>query len=142
MKKCNKCFIEKDDTLFHKNGISGRRPTCADCSREYQRDWRNSEGSHKEWHKKHPRKYKEYALKHNYGLSLDEYDRLLAEQNNRCAICKEVMDKICVDHDHSTGVVRGLLCNHCNLALGYVKDSVLIIDEMRKYLVRENVGKK
>lgn len=67
-------------------------------------------------------------LRHRYGIEVAEYDRLLAQQGGRCAICKEPSGggrskphhkRLCVDHDHDSGRVRGLLCDSCNLAIGY-----------------------
>ena len=70
-------------------------------------------------------------LKHRYGLTDEEVDFLIAEQGGKCAICGEPPSdantrahwggKLCVNHDHDTGKVRGLLCNDCNLAVGYGK---------------------
>jgi hypothetical protein len=58
-----------------------------------------------------------------YGISPAEYDALLAKQGGACAICrKRSKQRLCVDHCHLTGVVRGLLCNECNGALGYLRD--------------------
>jgi hypothetical protein len=62
-------------------------------------------------------------LKRLYGISPAEYDALLAKQGGACAICrKRAKGRLCVDHCHVTGTVRGLLCNECNCALGYLKD--------------------
>ena len=72
-----------------------------------------------------------------YGLSEDAYADLLTQQNNRCAICSTplVTGRHChVDHCHTTGKVRGLLCSHCNLMLGHAKDSVEILQKAIKYL--------
>jgi hypothetical protein len=78
---------------------------------------------------------------HKYGISLDYYKEMLTKQNNTCAICKEnnlgENDWFCVDHCHATGKVRGLLCHHCNRALGCLKDRVdyfeSAIDYLNKY---------
>lgn len=62
-------------------------------------------------------------LKLLYGISAAEYDALLAKQDGACAICrKRSKARLCVDHCHLTGTVRGLLCRACNVALGALKD--------------------
>ena len=67
-------------------------------------------------------------LKSTYGIDLHEFRRLLAYQNNCCAICGDHVDelnkKICVDHCHKTGKIRGLLCLNCNYGLGHFKDNI------------------
>ncbi len=76
-----------------------------------------------------------------YGLTLEEHDRLLEEQGGVCAICKgpsvgrrgQWFD---VDHDHSTGEVRGLLCTNCNRALAALKDRPELLREAALYLER------
>jgi hypothetical protein len=62
-------------------------------------------------------------LKRLYGISVAEYDALLAKQGGVCAICRQHSKRrLCVDHCHLTGTVRGLLCDRCNLGLGYLKE--------------------
>jgi hypothetical protein len=63
-----------------------------------------------------------YHLRAKYGLADGDYDRMYAQQDGRCAICGTSCDKLNVDHDHATGDVRGLLCQHCNIALGWLRD--------------------
>jgi hypothetical protein len=74
-----------------------------------------------------------------YGLSPEEFDRLHAAQNGCCAICCNPMttsgaSKCCVDHDHETELVRGLLCARCNLLLGKALDNPLILQAALYYL--------
>ena len=64
---------------------------------------------------------KNYHLKHRYGITVDDYERMLAEQGGLCALCKERPAEH-VDHDHLTGRVRGLLCFCCNQGLGNFRD--------------------
>lgn len=63
--------------------------------------------------------------KHKYGLSEEQQTDLYKKQNGCCAICHIPVpfNKIHIDHSHVTGVVRGMLCNNCNLGLGYFSDS-------------------
>ena len=57
-----------------------------------------------------------------YGITLGDYGEMLKLQEGRCAICSSKPDKLCVDHNHTTGKVRGLLCHLCNLGLGSFRD--------------------
>lgn len=78
----------------------------------------------------------------SYGISVDEYETLLAQQGGVCAICKKAetlirkgaLCKLTIDHDHNTGRVRGILCNNCNRALGMLKDDPAILREAATYL--------
>jgi hypothetical protein len=62
-----------------------------------------------------------------YGITREDYERMLADQGGRCLLCHtdkcEDGGKLCVDHDHATGKVRGLLCRACNLMVGNSGDS-------------------
>lgn len=82
-------------------------------------------------------------LKYRYGITIDDYERMLAEQGGGCAICERHpaeagnpehwTDVLCVDHCHDTGKVRGLLCNDCNLAIGRGK-SAETLERMASYV--------
>ncbi len=69
-----------------------------------------------------------------YGLTGRQFTEMLEAQNNCCKICKEVMERQCVDHDHATGKVRGILCFNCNVALGHFKDNASNILEAYNYI--------
>jgi hypothetical protein len=69
-----------------------------------------------------------------YGLTRDEYDRMLFEQSGKCAICERLMAKPCVDHNHDTEEVRELLCDQCNFAVGMVHEDALIAKRLAEYL--------
>lgn len=79
-------------------------------------------------------------MRHNYGIGLDDYERMLAEQGGGCAICARTPDeegrRLHVDHDHETGLVRGLLCGNCNRGIGYLGDSHERISSAADYLAR------
>lgn len=71
-----------------------------------------------------------------YGLTENQYMAKINDQRNVCAICgkKDEGKVLCVDHDHATGEVRGLLCNNCNIGLGNLKDSIQILQSAIEYL--------
>lgn len=83
-----------------------------------------------------------YDLKRHYGLSRDDYERLHEEHGHKCCICKqsegvEIRGKairLAVDHCHSTGQIRGILCAACNRALGGFRDSVDLLNNAIEYL--------
>lgn len=78
---------------------------------------------------------RERHLIRKYGMSLDQYDSLFKAQEGQCAICQSVLEcHLNVDHDHKTGIVRGLLCNPCNRMLGHARDSVANLLAGAKYL--------
>lgn len=82
--------------------------------------------------------YHKYKLRYGYGMTVAEYDALLASQGNRCAICRATKaggrGRFHVDHCHETGRNRGLLCHLCNVALGNARDDVRILFAMIEYL--------
>ena len=75
-------------------------------------------------------------LKKKYGITLDQKELMLRDQNNACAICQKrlSMESAVVDHSHKTGVVRGLLCAHCNSGIGFMKDSIPSLEAAIGYL--------
>ena len=77
-------------------------------------------------------------LKSKYGLTLEAYDAMLEIQEGCCAICfkseEDFSQKLSVDHCHKTGNVRGLLCKQCNLGIGNLKDSLLLLRNATEYL--------
>lgn len=79
-------------------------------------------------------------LEYTYGITLEQRDAMLAAQGNACAICKATDTGKAkwwhVDHCHTTGKVRAILCHACNSALGYAKDSPEVLREMANYIER------
>jgi predicted RNA-binding Zn-ribbon protein involved in translation (DUF1610 family) len=77
--------------------------------------------------------------KERYGITLDEYNQMLINQDKKCLICgvdeNNARDKkLVVDHNHSTGAIRGLLCHSCNCGLGYFKDKEELLNKAINYL--------
>ncbi len=86
-----------------------------------------------------PEKMRDNSLR-KFGITSADYDDLLDSQDGRCAICRCTActsgKRFAVDHDHATGVVRGLLCMHCNRGLGCFGDNRETILSAAAYLAR------
>lgn len=95
---------------------------CVECDRLSQDRWKDE----KKWRR----------IKKEYGLSRDDFNNLVNEQNGMCAICgTDLADANAhIDHCHGTGVVRGILCGRCNQALGLFKDSISSLKSAIAYL--------
>src|SRR3990167_8748410 len=77
----------------------------------------------------------DYHLKRRYGLTVEDYKRILAAQGGHCALCSmrpsETKKRFCVDHCHQTGMIRGILCKFCNSKLGWFENRAAAV---AKYL--------
>lgn len=77
-------------------------------------------------------------LIYHYGITLKDYENMLEKQDYKCKICKKEQETLkkplVVDHNHTTGKIRGLLCDNCNVGLGRFNDSVSLCKECVKYL--------
>ena len=96
--------------------------------------------------------FKEYRLKNReairhkrmlakFGIGSEDYAFMLGEQGGVCAICKRANDDgkpLAVDHCHSTGKVRGLLCSNCNVGIGHLRDSPTIMKSASEYIMAES----
>ena len=116
-KRCATCQEDKSRTSFSPDGRKGDglQGSCRQCratterSKRGKRDLRERQGHH---------------FKARYGITVDDYDRLLGEQGGKCAVCGDTPEhRLHVDHDHDTGRVRGLLCTWCNKGLGAFRDN-------------------
>lgn len=87
---------------------------------------------------KNPRRFVNARLKYKYGIDLEEYNKMYAQQNGLCAICDKKcnLGVLCVDHDHKTGKVRGLLCRKCNTAIGFMGDEQSLFIKAIVYLTK------
>lgn len=112
--------------------------------RDYARKWYRSNGSkHHEIQKRYKAKFDNYNrekhLRSNYGISQQRYLEMAEQQNGLCLICHEnPLKPLNVDHNHSTGKVRGLLCGDCNRGIGLFKESVLRLESAAHYLKSED----
>jgi hypothetical protein len=131
-KQCQFCKKTKSTSSFFKNSTSkdGYGSYCKQCKIDM-----NRENYAKNRHKHIDQRKNSHLIK-TYGITLQEYKRLLSKQEGVCAICKcrDKHTKLVVDHDHKTGEIRGLLCNSCNRAIGYFGDDVVRIKNSISYL--------
>lgn len=76
-------------------------------------------------------------MKSKYRLTPEQFQDLCAQQGGVCAICKEPPKRkyLCVDHDHATGAIRGLLCDACNKGIGHLRDSADLAKKAAEYLL-------
>lgn len=137
-KVCPKCGGEFSRETFgtRKNGAT--KTYCPPCQRAVSRAKSNKH------HRAHPTKTRARnratSLRRLHGITPNDYHRLGESQEWRCAICRthqdELTKRLFVDHCHETGVIRGLLCNGCNAALGLMKDRPDVLRAAAEYLER------
>ena len=118
MKTCATCREIKLNKEFPKS-----RYSCRKCYNAYQ----------VKYSKENPDKTYNNHLKTTYGIDAIEVEKLKKLQKDKCAICFKKA-KLGVDHNHATGKIRGLLCNACNLLLGWSKDNSDTLIQAAKYL--------
>ncbi len=131
--KCKCCKTVKSNIDFYGDlrQKSGKSAFCKDCMIKKQKLFYRQK-RHKTYYNAH--------LKSRYGITINDYNCLLEKQNKKCAICDMTLNSnsktkhLCVDHDHKTGKVRGLLCGNCNRLLGNAKDNVEILQKAIEYL--------
>ncbi|WP_405748329.1 endonuclease VII domain-containing protein [Streptomyces canus] len=122
---CNACGIEKPLDQYNKRAASkdGLNGWCRPCVNAKSTAWyhNNRERARKN--------HREWNLRSQYGISEADFLNLLEVQGGKCALCPVVFStegprrNLCVDHDHDTGLVRGLLCARCNTSIGQLGDN-------------------
>lgn len=125
--ECKKCSddLPLNNFYFNKNGKYKKQNVCKKCMNVY--DYKTDKNN---------------KLKKAYGITLKEYEELLSKQNGKCVICnidnngkyRSKLRAFAVDHCHSTGKIRGLLCSDCNTGIGLLKDNVNFLESAIKYL--------
>jgi hypothetical protein len=139
VKTCSKCKKMKPVTEFHLRSKEEPWPksACKECHRSRARQYWRENPISKEVQK-------EKNLRNSFGIGLEDYNRMLQQQDNCCAICGKNADNfpksLAVDHDHTSGKIRGLLCMYCNTALGKFEDSKQNLLNALSYLERNENG--
>jgi hypothetical protein len=112
---------------------------CKDCTKRKERDRVARQPMEQR---------KEKWLRHKYGITFTDFKNIYDKQDGVCCICSRKLiifedasstHKACLDHCHTTGVIRGILCNHCNRALGLFEDDIDSLKEAIVYLNRSAI---
>ncbi len=143
MKRCSSCREEKELEEFHKNKTSpdGYQGNCKPCNIYKANRYRKPQ-------KQNPTEARTRKLMSKYGITDEQYDLMYVAQEGCCAICREhstTFDRaLDIDHEHSIGFIRGLLCHVCNKRLGHYESGRLtkaasLYKETEEYYVNEGV---
>lgn len=146
--KCETCQEERDINLFYPYN----KKMCKICNREKNKKWRKNNPEkvreqRKQQIKNNPYHFYFKKIKIDHGITKEEYWTLFYNQNKCCSICKNRGREgkesgrkyLFVDHDHITGRIRGLLCHHCNSAIGFARDNTDTLKNAIIYLEKNNV---
>lgn len=136
-KECITCRQIKSHSDFHKDirntQYGGLCYKCKDCANKWTRDWhaKNKNNPHVIYNRRNN------YFKMTHGISLEERNILLHNQNYTCLICNSILDdtpNTHIDHDHNSNKIRGILCTNCNRGLGHFQDSISILENAILYL--------
>lgn len=149
--RCTKCSLSKPlaEFFIHKSGKYAGEPrswckSChVSCCVERMKLRRASEEGYKDGERSKARRLR---FKKKYDMTPEDYEAVLEWQGGGCAVCQtETNVKVggieklfAVDHDHSTGKIRGLLCDPCNRGIGLLKDNSRILRDAADYLDRNS----
>ena len=143
------CRKRNEDRRLYREGLTDIEPKANVWARN---DRKNNPEKHKEWSRKSREKQGQFRntkeVCRKIGLDINVYYDMLKKQNNLCAICKNPetrksrsAGKICqlaIDHCHTTGKIRSLLCHYCNVGLGSFKDNIEFLKSAIAYLENHN----
>ena len=146
MKTCSKCKKHKAYTEFYKMTVSldGHAYYCKECDNKRRREQRKADPVATQ------QSNRNRQLLKRYGMTIKDYEEMFEQQGCKCGICGVTENhsgntgprkewSFSVDHCHTTGKVRGLLCNDCNRALGLFKDNTETIKAALMWLDTKDV---
>jgi hypothetical protein len=163
MKKCIKCGVQKPLSDFHKkkDNKDGLQNACKHCrvfenkhqytknkqkrliwqKDYYQNNSKTIKQYGKNWRKSNKNHSANYDLIRKYGITFEQKLEMVKIQNNKCAICENYFKNTRsahVDHCHTTGKIRSILCSKCNTGLGLFRESQLYLKSAQKYLQKHS----
>jgi hypothetical protein len=147
LKTCSLCRRAQPVSAFHLNRASkdGIHPWCKSCKNS------KNAGYYKRWTPEQRLRHRRRLLRHNHGVEMEFVESLYREQGGKCAICQQpglmpfsasgegkmAYEALNLDHDHTTGAIRGLLCFKCNTGIGKLGDSAEMLLRAADYLLKE-----
>lgn len=141
--RCQDCPTDLTPDNWHESNRKRKRYICKSCYNKRQRAYEANNPETKRqannrWAMENRTRVYGYYIKRQYGITLAEYDIMLARQGGGCGICKggtKGRGRFHVDHCHETGQVRGLLCAKCNILLGHANDDTKLLRAAIGYLI-------
>lgn len=143
VKQCTRCRKVKPISEFHpRYDRADRRPQshCKACHYQLTQAWRHRNRD------KVNAVYRVYNGARRHGMTLLEYRAFIAKLPDACEVCgrnlhlhagaTRLASTICIDHDHETGQIRGVLCMNCNTALGLAADDPALLRKLARYLTK------
>jgi len=130
VKICFTCKLEKPVTDFHRSKTRIYQRECKECNRIRKYKWHQTESG--------KLSSANTKLKRRFGITLDQFNEMYKKQEGKCLICNATESmlghRLAVDHCHTTGKIRGLLCKSCNMGIGNLKENVDNLQNAIKYL--------
>lgn len=146
MLNCSKCKDQKSVEFFKKDNrkSTGRSSWCRECDNYWHRERRKRRSP--EELERDRLKNRQYSREYIYGITPSDYVKMWEAQNGICAICKlaetriikGTLSSLSIDHNHTTGQIRGLLCDSCNKIIGLLKESPELCLAMSNYIAYWN----
>jgi ATP-dependent 26S proteasome regulatory subunit len=161
MKQCSICKLNKNEIEFHKNQnhkdkLDSRCKSCKHKNnmlnrekykiyhhKRYIENKKEINEKNRKWYKLNPDKSRNQKLLYTYGITLEQRNKMILDQENKCPICFDILDtidnkNIHVDHNHNTGKVRAVLCKKCNSMIGLCREREDILLNAIGYLKKHN----
>jgi hypothetical protein len=145
-RRCARC-----KNIITEDNRSRQKSYCCECLKQRQREYYQRHKDKirvkerekaRQRRRQNPAAHRAKVLKERFGITPQDYESLLSQQGGVCAICEAHEPGGCwntyfhIDHNTTTGVVRGLLCQHCNCALGIFRHSPQLLAKALSYLCR------
>lgn len=147
-KICSKCKEDKpDDSFSFRKDRNTLASSCKSCNAKLTGSYRKANRAkvnayNKSKYPENKNAIKNWKLQDKYGISLLDRENILVQQNKCCAICRipeaNLTKSLAVDHCHKTLKVRGLLCDKCNVGIGYFNDNIELLEKAKLYLESTN----